>query len=252
MDIIQNNRRSFLKTGAVAGLASLVNPLTAFPDSHKSEKIKLKEGDVILFQGDSITDAGRQRDKTGNTNEALGNGYCLQAAAQLLLNHANKKLTIYNRGVSGNKVFEMAARWEEDCLQLKPAVLSILVGVNDFWHKHDGKYNGTIEKYKKDYVDLLTRTKDRLPDVQLIIGEPYAVSGVKAVDDSWFPEFNAYRAVAREVADQFGAVFIPYQHIFDEALKIAPGSYWTRDGVHAGLPGAALMAKAWLEKANIK
>ena len=78
-----------------------------------------------------------------------------------------------------------------------------------------------------------------------IIGEPFAVSGIKAVDESWFPGFNDYQKAAREIAAEFGAVFIPYQSVFDKASKIAPPVYWTYDGVHPSLAGSELMAEAW-------
>src|SRR5690606_33242335 len=129
---------------------------------------------------------------------------------------------------------------------LKPTVLSILIGVNDFWHMLNGKYSGTIETYRKDYQALLQRTKDALPDVKLIIGEPFAVLGAKTVNNEWFPRFDAYRQAARELADKFGAAFIPYQSIFEKATRVAPAPYWTGDGVHPSLAGAQLMAEAVL------
>jgi lysophospholipase L1-like esterase len=104
-----------------------------------------------------------------------------------------------------------------------------------------------VETYRQDYDKLLDRTKQQLPGVQLIIGEPFAVTGVKAVNDKWFPAFNEYRAVARELADKYQAAFIPYQAIFDKAQKSAPGAYWTKDGVHPSVAGAQLMAEAWLQ-----
>lgn len=161
--------------------------------------------------------------------------------------HADKNLQIYNKGISGNKVYQLAERWDADCLDLKPDVLSILIGVNDFWHTLTNGYTGTVQKYRDDYKALLTRTKDKLPDVKLIIGEPFAVTGVRAVDDKWYPAFNDYRAAAREIAVSFGATFIPYQTIFDKAQKLAPGAYWTGDGVHPSIAGNALMAHAWQE-----
>lgn len=91
---------------------------------------------------------------------------------------------------------------------------------------------------------------EALPDVKLIIGEPFAVNHVKAVTDDWFPAFDEYRAAAREIADAYGAVFIPYQQVFDEAAKRAAPSYWTGDGVHTTLAGAQLMAEAWLRAVN--
>jgi len=134
-----------------------------------------------------------------------------------------------------------------DCLDLKPTVLSILVGVNDFWHTLVNGYTGTVKTYRDDYDKLLDRTRQKLPDVKFIVGEPYAVIGVKAVTDKWYPAFNEYRQAAKELADKYNAAFIPYQAIYDKAQKSAPGSYWTADGVHPSLAGAALMAEAWLE-----
>jgi lysophospholipase L1-like esterase len=169
------------------------------------------------------------------------------AGAELLEKFSGSKLKIYNKGISGNKVFQLAERWDKDCLDIKPDILSILIGVNDIWHKLNGKYDGTVEIYKRDYIALIERTKMALPLVKLIIGEPFAVKGVKAVDDKWYPEFYGYQKAAREIAEQFDAVFIPFQSIYDEAQKQAEGSYWTSDGVHPTLAGAQLMANAWLQ-----
>ena len=214
----------------------------------RAGKIRLEKGDVILFQGDSITDWRRKAsDTAANSAAALGEGYAMLAAARLLAENPGKALQIYNRGVSGNKVFQLAERWDADCLALKPTVLSILVGVNDFWHTLVNGYTGTLKTYRDDYKALLDRTRQQLPGVKLIIGEPYAVNGVKSVDDKWFPAFDGYRQAAREIAAEFGAVFIPYQEIYDKAQKSADGAYWTIDGVHPSVAGAALMAKAWME-----
>jgi len=251
--IPQSDRRSFLKKAAMGSMMALsmpeiVSAAFAKEPAAKAAKISLKKDDVILFQGDSITDAGRKReDAKPNDVGSLGRGYSFLAAASLLEKHADKNLQIYNKGISGNKVYQLAERWDADCLDLKPDVLSILIGVNDFWHTLTNGYTGTVQKYRDDYKALLTRTKDKLPDVKLIIGEPFAVTGVRAVDDKWYPAFNDYRAAAREIAVSFGATFIPYQTIFDKAQKIAPGAYWTGDGVHPSIAGNALMAQAWEE-----
>ena len=211
------------------------------------KKITLLKDQTILFQGDSITDSGRNKEDTGfNTGRNLGSGYPVLAAASLLRKYASQNLKIYNKGISGNKVFQLAERWDTDCLDIKPDVLSILIGVNDIWHKLNGRYDGTVEIYKRDYVALLERTKIALPDVKLIICEPFAVKGVKAVDEKWYPEFFDYQKAAFDIAAQFDATFIPYQSIYDEAQRQAPGAYWTFDGVHPTLAGAQLMAEAWL------
>jgi lysophospholipase L1-like esterase len=246
----ENSRRGFLKKAAFGSLAAISLPAIVSGALGKdgNRKIKLGKDNVILFQGDSITDAGRNRESTGfNNSGALGSGYAMLAAADMLEEFASLNLKIYNKGISGNKVYQLAERWDKDCLEIKPDVLSILIGVNDFWHKLNGNYNGTIEIYRNDYNALLERTRKALPDVKLVICEPFAVPGVKAVDSKWFPEFFEYQKAARELAGKFDAVFVPFQKVYDEALKEAPASYWTGDGVHASLAGAALMAEAWVE-----
>jgi lysophospholipase L1-like esterase len=250
MENQNNSRRSFIKKAALGGLMAVSIPeiISAAMPSEGGKKNALMKDDVILFQGDSITDAGRNKDDSSfNSPRALGSGYAMLTSAALLEKYASLNLKIYNKGISGNKVFQLAERWDKDCLELKPDVLSILIGVNDIWHKLNGQYNGTVDVYRKDFIALLERTKKALPNVKLIICEPYAVPGVKAVDDKWYPEFYDYQNAARDIADQFGATFIPFQKVYDEAQKRAPGVYWTGDGVHASFPGAQLMAQAWLK-----
>jgi lysophospholipase L1-like esterase len=165
----------------------------------------------------------------------------------LLKKFPAKNLQCFNRGISGNKVFQLAERWEDDCLDLQPDILSILIGVNDFWHmmKHD--YEGTIETYRNDFTALLERTKSALPDVKLIIGEPFALNEGTAIDDDWFPAFGEYQQAAKTIADNFDAVFIPYQHLFEEASGQVNATYWSADGVHPSLAGSELMAQAWID-----
>jgi len=243
------SRRIFLRKAAISSaILSIPNIVASAMDISQASKISLQKGDVILFQGDSITDAGRNKEiNTPNTSPMMGSGYVIQAAGHLLFNHAEKNLTIYNKGVSGNKVYQLAERWDADCIALKPDALSILIGVNDFWHTKNGSFKGNVKTYEEGYRALLKRTLTALPNVKFVIGEPFAVKDVKVVDKSWFPEFDQYRESARKLADEFKAVFIPYQKVFDEAQKRAPGAYWTNDGVHASLAGAHLMANAWLQ-----
>jgi len=253
----RTDRREFLKqtalsAGALAAIPGIIGATVKSADAQVETEILsevfLKKNDVIVFQGDSITDFWRdKKDQRPNDPLGFGPGYVFLAASTLLDHFAEKDLTIYNRGISGNKVFQLADRWEKDCLELNPRLLSILIGVNDYWHMHDGKYDGTIETYENDYRALLKRTKAALPDVKLVIGEPFAVLGGSAVDDSWFPAFDAYRKVARKLAKEFEAIFIPYQSVFDEASKRVGPKYWTADGVHPSVAGCHLMAAAWLK-----
>ena len=247
------SRRQFAAASA-AGVTALAAAQTIAAEAQGEVAPKetlIKSGAVILFQGDSITDAGRTREPIfiPNTQPALGNGYAWLAASQLLVDRPDDKLTIFNRGVSGNKVFQLAERWQTDALNLKPDVLSILIGVNDIWHKLNGQYDGTAEVYEKDYHALAKRTKEALPDVSLVICEPFVLH-CGAVNSTWFPEFDDYRAAAKRVAEEAGAVFVPFQEMFDRAAKLAPPERWAKDGVHPTADGAALMAHTWRRVVN--
>lgn len=243
------NRRSFMKKSALGATLGTSLPVFASEmDQHVGRSISA-DGMTIVFQGDSITDAGRHKEKQdANVSYGLGSGYAGMAAAQLLSHQAEKDWTCYNRGISGNKVHQLAARWQEDCLDLKPDVLSILIGVNDFWHTMTHDYKGTVDVYKEDLSNLLKLTKAALPDVKFIIGEPFSVYGGTAIKpEEWYPAFDGYRKAAKYVAEEFDAVWIPYQEIFDQALERAGVEYWCPDGVHPSLAGNYLMAEAWLK-----
>jgi lysophospholipase L1-like esterase len=222
----------------------LLSSATPFKKGNAPEKL------TILFQGDSITDAGRDKSRYyPNENSGMGKGYVFQIVSQTLGENPAKKWKIYNRGISGNKVYQLANRWEDDCLQLQPDVLSILIGVNDFWHSLND-YKGTVEVYEADFRQLLDRTLKSMPNLKLIIGEPFAVKGGSAINDRWFPGFPKYQKAASAIARDYNASFVPYQKIFDKALKQAPASYWCPDGVHPSMAGAYLMKEAWISAFN--
>lgn len=251
------NRRSFFKKSASVGavgatallIPEIVNAAITESNAVNAKKCSFKTGQTILFQGDSITDCGRNRDKENIANDQsqIGLGYSLFASANILANNPSKDLKIFNRGISGNKVFELNNRWEKDCLNLKPDVLSILIGVNDYWHTLDWGYKGTIEIYENDYRNLIKRTKEALPDVQIVICEPFIIHGGRNLNDSWEADIALYRDAARRIAKDFNLIFVPFQSVFNKALEKAPASYWGEDGVHPSMAGAQLMAQAWLK-----
>ena len=245
------SRRRIFSYGTAVAAAAVTS--STRPTSVQAAEVKLAKGATILFQGDSITDAGRDRKNEGSANNAsmLGRGYPSPIAGGLLADHASLGLKIYNRGISGNKVPDLDARWQADCLDLKPSILSILIGVNDIWHKLNGKYDGTPEVYRDGFTALLKRTKDALPDITLVICEPF-VMRCGAVTDAWFPEFETRRAYAEEVAKAAGAIWVPFQQKFNEAIAAGTEpNYWAGDGVHPTHAGHALMAKVWRETVGI-
>jgi lysophospholipase L1-like esterase len=244
-------RKFLLKSAAGAGALASIPSIVSASIPSKSEQTKEKynlfgKGNTILFQGDSITDAGRDKEKElPNIARSFGLGYAFIAASGLLKALPEKNLTIYNRGISGNKVYQLAERWQKDCLDLKPDVLSILIGVNDYWHKRNGQYNGTVVVYENDYRKLLQATKEKLPNIKLVICEPFYVLNTSAVDGTWAAPMKEYQEAAKKIANEFNTLWVPFQQVFDEAVKHAPATYWTGDGVHPGMPGAQLMAESW-------
>ena len=240
-------RRDFVTAAsALAGAALL--PAAAMADRAPAGPA---DGTVVLFQGDSITDAGRDRAVADpNAARALGSGYPLLAASAALAAHPDRGLRFYNRGVSGNKVPDLAARWAADTVALAPDVLSILIGVNDFWHKLSGGYTGTVADYEHQYVALLDETRRSLPHVRLIVLEPFVLR-CGAVDNRWFPEFDERRAAAERVAQHAAATFVPLQAAFDDLSRRRASEYWAVDGVHPTPAGHAVIAERWRRAAHL-
>lgn len=246
-------RRNAFKTGlAGAGLLATGFQASAAAAS-TTTPIPRKKGTVILFQGDSITDAQRDKKAKGPNNaKAFGRGYPFLIASSLLMNHPDLDLKIYNRGISGNKVPDLDARWQKDCIDLKPDVLSILIGVNDIWHKLNGRYDGTVETYEKGFTALIEKTKSDLPDTRIVICEPFVLR-CGAVKDNWFPEMSQRIAAAKRVAESTGATWVPFQDAFTAAVENGTKpSYWAGDGVHPSMAGHMLMAKVWGEATGIQ
>jgi lysophospholipase L1-like esterase len=207
----------------------------------------IEPNDLILFQGDSITDTGRNREANGiNIHHGLGNGYVQIAASMLLADRPSDNLRFLNRGISGHRVVDLFARWKVDTLNLQPNVLSILIGVNDTWHRFNYNNGVPVPKYERVYRDILAETKETLPKVKLVLCEPFVLPcGV--VTDEWVAEINQRRKIVKNLAAEFGAVFVPFQSMFDQAQKQAPAPYWAEDGVHPTSAGHMIMARAWLQ-----
>jgi lysophospholipase L1-like esterase len=238
------SRRSILKAGCTLGTAGVLGSFV--PAAQAASTDKLKKGDVILFQGDSITDAGRKKDRAmANDHDALGKSYAAMIAGELLAEYPDLELQCYNRGISGNKVPDLAARWDTDAIALKPAILSIHIGVNDLWHTvaFGSKYKGTIEDYETGYRELIKRSQKEIRGVRIIICEPFELR-------DW-PALDPYRVVAKKLADEMKLTFVPFHALFQQAAKTTDKKFWASDGIHPSIPGHSLMRKAWREAVGI-
>ena len=202
---------------------------------------------TILFQGDSITDVGRIREDPSN----MGQGYPNFVAGRLGLQHPDS-YEFYNRGISGNRIVDIYARMKSDILNLKPDVMSILIGVNDVWAERVASNGVSAPKFKKVYGMLLEEVKEELPEIKIMLLEPFVLSGPKTESFiSWFRDEVALRANAvKELAAEFNLPFIPLQDDLDKLSQIAPATHWLGDGVHPTVYFHQHMADKWIEAFN--
>ena len=202
-------------------------------------------GSVVVFQGDSITDGGRDRAiLEANNDAAFGSSYAALLMRDIRASHPDVPWRFYNRGISGNKLPDLQARWVTDTIALRPDILSILAGVNDYWHSRSFGYTGTTADYERQYTTVLTETRAALPGITLVVLEPFVLR-TGAVDASWFPAFDERRAAAARVATAVGARFVPLQPAFDARAAETGPEAWAKDGVHPTPAGHALIAQQW-------
>jgi len=203
---------------------------------------------TVLFQGDSITDSDRGRQEN-DPFASLGQGYVFLIAARLSAQMARPDIHFLNRGVSGDRVSDLFARWNEDAISVKPDLLSICIGVNDAWRSMDGLPSGATDRFARAYCALLEETREVLPQTGLVLCEPFILNtGAPAVKWlAWRERLAEYQATVRALATDFGAVRVPLQNAFDDACSRAPAPFWLFDGVHPTPAGHQLMAQAWMD-----
>ena len=208
--------------------------------------LKLKENDVVLFQGDSITDGARGRNS--DLNHILGHGYQYILAGEMYAENPGKNIEIINRGISGNRISDLYGRWQEDCLMLKPPILSILIGIIDIAFKDINGSGSGPDRFKKIYCQRIDEVLEQNPDTFLIIMEPfYGISPDPDIHAHYVPRIDTMRQSAKNVAEKYNAVFVPLQDVFDDFAKEYDIFEATWDGTHPTVLGHQLIANRWKE-----
>lgn len=200
----------------------------------------LQNNQRILFQGDSITDAGRSRVDDSD----LGQGYAAMLAAWYSALYPADNITFINRGISGNRAKDLRQRWQPDCIDLKPDWVSILIGINDTWRRYDSSDPTTTETYEDNYRAILTATRDQL-GARIIICEPFLLP-TPPDRIPWREDLDPKIAAARRLAREFDAIYVPLDGIFAAAATQREPAFWAGDGVHPSPAGHALIAQSWL------
>ena len=205
----------------------------------------------ILFQGDSITDCGRSREN----DIATGTGYPTMVKGELGF-ECPAQYTFINRGISGNRIVDVYARIKADIINLKPDYMSILIGVNDVWHELNGVHNGvSAEKFEKIYDMLIAEILEALPNIKIMIMEPFVLEGFNTCATEAFPDrWGQFRtevplraAVAKRIAEKYNLVYVTLQDKFNEACKEAEAVYWLEDGVHPTPMGHWIIKNEWMK-----
>lgn len=206
----------------------------------------------FLFQGDSITDASRvDVDDGGKGSQLFGYGYPLLMASDFLKNRKGE-IEFVNRGVSGDRIVDLYARIKDDIINLKPDAMSILIGVNDVWHELSQQNGVSAEKYEKIYTMLIEEIKEALPDIKIIILEPFVLkgTGTEMYYNKFRSEVQKRGEAAKRIAEKFALRFVPLQERFDEASADGDTTFWTTDGVHPAPAGHQLIKEALAEAVN--
>lgn len=208
----------------------------------------------ILFQGDSITDAGRSKNETW-PNAAIGSGYVTMIAGHLLAEDSS--IDIYNRGIFGNRTEDLSNRWDEDTLSFDYDVLSLLCGINDVGFDLRKGIRGDRAFVEPIYDKMIYRAKEKNPDAKIILMQPFVMKynynweefGTDIYDnyDTWYERVSDIGDMVSEIAKKYKAEFIPLFDTFKEILKHEPVERYTVDCVHLTSLGHAVIAKEWLK-----
>lgn len=209
---------------------------------------------TILFQGDSLTDANR--DKEGkDKNRILGDGYVNFIGASLMCDHPG--INILNTAIAGNRISDLYGRWIEDTLNIEFDLLSILCGVNDIGYALRLNMGADAEKFEFVYDRMLHEVKQARPQAKIVLCEPFLfkldINDVKNDTDIienwdvWNGHMLERRAIVKSLAEKYQTIFVPFGSMFEKAIEIAPAKHWSSDGIHLTMAGNELMAREWLK-----
>jgi lysophospholipase L1-like esterase len=203
--------------------------------------IIIKPGSRVVFQGDSITDAGRSYEDNAN----LGLGYPNFVASWLSALYPEHNLAFFNRGISGNRVYDLESRWSNDCIDLKPDWVSVLIGINDTWRRYDSNIISATEEFEASYRRILDRLKAET-NAGIILLEPFVLHNPPD-RATWREDLDPKIEVVNRLAKDYDTMLIHLDTIFTEAANRREPNFWTFDGVHPTQTGHAFIAQQWIK-----
>lgn len=205
----------------------------------------------ILFFGDSITDAGRSQESlSGCGATVLGSGYVRDVCATLI-SESPLKYEFINRGISGNRIVDLYSRIKADAWNHNPDVLSVFIGINDLWHEIARNNGVELDRFIKVYKMLIEDTLKALPNVKIILIEPFVIKGVSTEEKyDLFLQIKQYASAVKQLAKEYGLYFLPLQDKIDVEVQKFGAEVFAPDGVHPALYGAKFIADEWVKLFN--
>lgn len=196
----------------------------------------------ILFQGDSITDNGNRGDMYD-----MGSGYPKYASALLRERFPDIEFTFMNKGISGNRTWDLLERWQTDCIDLQPDLLSVMIGINDTWRAFDSGNPTTAEQYEANYRRLLEDVRAHTK-AKILMLEPYLLHDTPD-KDRWRADLDAKIDAARRLAREFADAYVPLDGLFASACVGYQPTHWSPDGVHPNENGAEFIGRYYTDAA---
>lgn len=192
----------------------------------------------IVFQGDSITDAGRDK----RNYHDMGNGYPKYASAMIAEAFPDTAFEFINQGISGNRTDQLFDRLYLDAIAFEPDIISILIGINDIWHRHgSARIETTDEQFATNYRAILERLKKQT-NAKIVMLSPFLLDNEEK--ETWRPEVERLLPIVRSLAAEFADAYVPLDKLFEDALKAQPEpQYYSADGVHPNANGAEFIGK---------
>mgnify|MGYP001966806350 FL=1 len=257
------HRRDFLKKSAICtGAAALSSQVAAETEAqgeapasgYSYRRPAFKKGSRLLFIGDSITDMKWGRNEK-DRNHYLGHSYVYLIASRLGVDMPEARLEFFNRGHSGNRITDLRSRWKKDAIDMKPDLLSVLIGVNDRKVKKGASFDA--EKWAENYHHILASSRQANSDLRIVLLDPFVLKSGWWMNkggewDASRAQINQMRAVIAKLAKEFNAVQVPTQDVFDAAAKAVEPAHWIWDGVHPLPQGHELIARRWLEDVSAR
>ena len=194
----------------------------------------------ILFQGDSVTDAGRDRSQSAD----MGEGYPRYASAMIQDSYPDTEFEFVNLGISGNRTEHLMARLESDFIEVQPDIVSIMIGINDVWHHYSHGIETTDEQFEKNYRTVLDAVKSRT-NARILMIQPFLLETVDPAKQVLCEELARKQQIISRLVEEYADVYLPLDEVLHTEADEEP-AYYSADGVHPTPDGACCIGEAYL------